>query len=127
MREWEITLCESCDLLFRQRTAYGRQISDWSSDVCSADLRERVDREQYPLSVQHGSSLEFGAQIRFGRTLTTPICCSAHSAARFIAPGGRLADSSGFRAARRLSPGTRSEERRVGNECVRTCRSRWSA
>src|SRR3546814_7326470 len=70
-----------------------------------AAARERVDREQYPLSVQHVSSLEFDAQIRFGRTLTTPICCSAHSAARFIAPGGRLADSSGFRAARRLSPG----------------------
>src|SRR3546814_8459488 len=47
-----------------------------------AAARERVDREQYPLSVQHVSSLEFDAQIRFGRTLTTPICCSAHSAAR---------------------------------------------
>src|SRR3546814_11679480 len=27
---------------------------------------------------------------------------------------------------RNLGPGPRSEERRVGKECVRTCRSRWS-
>src|SRR3546814_3084758 len=24
---------------FRQKTAYGQRISDWSSDVCSSDLR----------------------------------------------------------------------------------------
>src|SRR3546814_9440008 len=24
---------------FKQKTAYGRRISDWSSDVCSSDLR----------------------------------------------------------------------------------------
>src|SRR3546814_3448151 len=58
-----------------------------------AAARERVDREQYPLSVQHGSSLEFGAQIRFGRTLTTPICCSAHSAARLDRKSTRLNSS----------------------------------
>src|SRR3546814_1196688 len=29
-------------------------------------------------------------------------------------------------AERRLQPGLRSEERRVGKECVSTCRSRWS-
>src|SRR3546814_12753493 len=33
--------------------------------------------------------------------------------------GGRLGDAS-------LQPDTRSEERRVGKECVSTCRSRWS-
>src|SRR3546814_6015449 len=28
---------------FKQKTAYEMRISDWSSDVCSSDLRTRVD------------------------------------------------------------------------------------
>src|SRR3546814_3138510 len=36
-----------CDLFFfKQMTAYEMRISDWSSDVCSSDLRERADRTQ---------------------------------------------------------------------------------
>src|SRR3546814_14999284 len=31
-----------------------------------------------------------------------------------------------LQAARSVMAGTRSEERRVGKECVSTCRSRWS-
>src|SRR3546814_10692603 len=30
---------------FKQKTAYDMRISDWSSDVCSSDLRERRARE----------------------------------------------------------------------------------
>src|SRR3546814_12287652 len=29
---------------FKQKTAYEMRISDWSSDVCSSDLREAADR-----------------------------------------------------------------------------------
>src|SRR3546814_1936564 len=34
-------------LFFKQKTAYERRISDWSSDVCSSDLpnQYRVDRD----------------------------------------------------------------------------------
>src|SRR3546814_6678571 len=28
---------------FKQKTAYEMRISDWSSDVCSSDLRDRCD------------------------------------------------------------------------------------
>src|SRR3546814_9413594 len=28
---------------FKQKTAYGMRISDWSSDVCSSDLAERTE------------------------------------------------------------------------------------
>src|SRR3546814_8931756 len=28
---------------FKQKTAYGVRISDWSSDVCSSDLEEQLD------------------------------------------------------------------------------------
>src|SRR3546814_3136458 len=31
---------------FKQKTAYEMRISDWSSDVCSSDLRERQQAEQ---------------------------------------------------------------------------------
>src|SRR3546814_1785436 len=31
---------------FKQKTAYEMRISDWSSDVCSSDLRDRDDRDQ---------------------------------------------------------------------------------
>src|SRR3546814_19412818 len=34
--------------------------------------------------------------------------------------------SEGEAQLRTAKPGVRSEERRVGKECVRTCRSRWS-
>src|SRR3546814_4499902 len=33
-----------CCFLFKQKTAYEMRISDWSSDVCSSDLRRREDR-----------------------------------------------------------------------------------
>ena len=37
-----------------------------------------------------------------------------------------LGISKNFKNAERLKTTTRSEERRVGKECVSTCRSRWS-
>src|SRR3546814_10580948 len=32
------TVCFVCFFFFKQKTAYERRISDWSSDVCSSDL-----------------------------------------------------------------------------------------
>src|SRR3546814_13491551 len=43
---------------------------------------------------------------------------------RFVA--GRMAGLDRERRVVRLAAWTRSEERRVGNECVSTCGSRWS-
>src|SRR3546814_8198563 len=40
--------CVICDLIlfcFKQKTAYEMRISDWSSDVCSSDLRRAADDE----------------------------------------------------------------------------------
>src|SRR3546814_9782799 len=71
---------------FKQKTAYEMRISDWSSDVCSSDLRRKAVRRG-----RWGSrSVETALRI--------PWVCLV----------------------------TRSEERRVGKECVSTCRSRWS-
>src|SRR3546814_12925497 len=84
------------------------RISDWSSDVCSSDLRSTARR-----------------RIREARTADGHV---AGDAARRPARAAVLAvhvdadaDRSGVARARH-----RSEERRVGKECVSTCRSRWS-
>src|SRR3546814_5312042 len=38
--------------LFKQKTAYEMRISDWSSDVCSSDLRRPIPRAPRPQSVR---------------------------------------------------------------------------
>src|SRR3546814_1511680 len=82
---------------FKQKTAYEMRISEWSSDVCSSDLLPRQ-----PVERGH-----------FGEAGGAP--------GRPEVDDQRLAPEGGKRD--RL---VRSEERRVGTECVRTCRSRWS-
>src|SRR3546814_1141757 len=93
---------------FKQKTAYEMRISDWSSDVCSSDLpsgRARADRRQ--------------AAAREG---LHPLHGGRQGEARSPGRGGRL---NARLSAGRVKEG-RSEERRVGKECVSTCRSRWS-
>src|SRR3546814_1090888 len=45
---------------FKQKTAYGMRISDWSSDVCSSDLQNRVPPALY-------SSLTWSVREAAGR------------------------------------------------------------
>src|SRR3546814_6339054 len=89
-------VCVFFFFFFKQKTAYEMRISDWSSDVCSSDLY---------VEIAHGAQL----QTRY-----------AHMSRLAVAPGERVrkGDVIGYVG--------RSEERRVGKECVSTCRSRWS-
>src|SRR3546814_9291532 len=50
---------------FKQKTAYEMRISDWSSDVCSSDLRGEPDRRtEIPLTNFRGIELrDFPAEI----------------------------------------------------------------
>src|SRR3546814_4673827 len=97
---------------FKQKTAYEMRISDWSSDVCSSDL----------------SGAGIGIAGTSGKsTVTGMLGWIMHVAGReptimngavmknFVTPDRPHA-----------SAVVRSEERRVGKECVSTCRSRWS-
>src|SRR3546814_4683552 len=86
---------------FKQKTAYEMRISDWSSDVCSSDLR----------LLGRGGVRHFAALDRQSDPLRPR-------------PGRRPACRAGQRL--RWIYHHRSEERRVGKECVSTCRSRWS-
>src|SRR3546814_6376285 len=96
-----------CFLLFffKQKTAYEMRISDWSSDVCSSDLLAKP-----VLGV---------ASVLTVRVLAQE--CS-ESLAVLVEILGRERRGRAETGAER----GRSEERRVGKECVSTCRSRWS-
>src|SRR3546814_13281544 len=99
------------------------RISDWSSDVCSSDLAAfnnwgqkrrrpfeavaaalRLSGSDWTPNVGDDKSGEFSWRMGF----------TGHTPYDWPAPNG-YPDTA-----------VRSEERRVGQECVRTCRSRWS-
>src|SRR3546814_14386304 len=93
---------------FKQKTAYEMRISDWSSDVCSSDLTGKRCLDGKGDLLLHVDRSE-------GR----------HEAVDLDLAVGDIRD----RVDRQQGdlPGSeRSEERRVGKECVSTCRSRWS-
>src|SRR3546814_1472920 len=86
---------------FKQKTAYEMRISDWSSDVCSSDLRIVVG----------GRDPAVMGDVLVEPDLHGPVLGEGVHLPRLGLP--------------RFHP-ARSEERRVGKECVSTCRSRWS-
>src|SRR3546814_4626381 len=52
-------MCVACCMFFfffKQKTAYEMRISDWSSDVCSSDLRIVIEREEKFLLEKFGDS-----------------------------------------------------------------------
>src|SRR3546814_15613770 len=104
---------------FKQKTAYEMRISDWSSDVCSSDLgrpqqntrhrdprRRQSDRPGHPqFSAKRVEQRT--ARIQTGIAGSHGICQDPPHPLEVRDP-------------------LRSEERRVGKECVSKCRSRWS-
>src|SRR3546814_15361186 len=95
------------------------RISDWSSDVCSSDLLAgKVGVVAGYGDVGKGSAESLrSAGVRVIVTEIDPIC--ALQAAMEGYEVKKMRD-----AVREAD--IRSEERRVGKECVSTCRSRWS-
>src|SRR3546814_12320834 len=114
------------------------RISDWSSDVCSSDL----------LPLQPGLALIFDRFLRLlDRDVAVPVLIPRHAideavhvrrriqigyienVSGRVAPRDRLfveCDAKPAQAIAVMGPHEqRSEERRVGKECVSTCRSRW--
>src|SRR3546814_16319546 len=98
------------------------RISDWSSDVCSSDLALLVGG----LMLAVAGALWARRRLPDGFRLATPAAVGLLTLAAFLLP----VEMSERPAAAESEVGEglwrRSEERRVGNECVRTCRSRWS-
>src|SRR3546814_20885149 len=109
------------------------RISDWSSDVCSSDLAKEIKFiERFKARASHAAQVqsrvkkldkiekiepprrrqsvqfEFRSPPRSGEDVARMWRCSAMCTRAMAA-----------------SRSLRSEERRVGKECVSTCRSRW--
>src|SRR3546814_4408996 len=103
---------------FKQKTAYDMRISDWSSDVCSSDLFEYLG-EVLNLSRAAGCD-----QRHVAHHAHRPQLLDVVAAAHPVAVHAVEHDLPGAQALGLDHP--RSEERRVGKECVSTCRSRWS-
>src|SRR3546814_20427254 len=118
------------------------RISDWSSDVCSSDLHLNLaegfeDAESViPMFGLPGcwsvNGAELYARLHIPEHIRSITIYSQHGTAAasgiakaepHLAAGGRGIE------VRLPPPGgdwNRSEDRRVGKECVRSCRSRWS-
>src|SRR3546814_20785259 len=104
------------------------RISDWSSDVCSSDLL--FGREQrlfeHDDGVARGHRNMVDARARGQAMILERLFGDDQRGRRAVAD--LRARCRGDRAAflEQLDPGERSEESRVGKECVSTGRSRWS-
>src|SRR3546814_3548612 len=111
---------------FKQKTAYEMRISDWSSDVCSSDLKiAAVD--------QHGTTEilldhrpqdeadEDRRELEAQQTQDIADQPEQQDDADIEGAGANAVDADADQA----NDG-RSEERRGGKESVSTCRSRWA-
>src|SRR3546814_19958053 len=94
------------------------RISDWSSDVCSSDLAPPRQCSIYAQNV-------IEAWIK-GRTALRQAQGERNLGPHWLRGSAQPAASEYRRAVALENPRGRSEERRVGKECVSTCRSRWS-
>src|SRR3546814_6476062 len=92
-----------CVFFFKQKTAYEMRISDWSSDVCSSDLLP-------------DELAQAAAEMQVGQ-IAGPIGVPGGVSIIYVMDKRKVLTA---------DPRDRSEERRVGKECVSTCRSRWS-
>src|SRR3546814_19492570 len=104
------TVYRECTIFFfKKKTAYEMRISDWSSDVCSSDLLlQKADERRLVLRWRHGrGGLRLHEDRRqYDRHVGNDV------ELRFLPVRNEVRE--------------RSEERRVGKECVSKCGSRWS-
>src|SRR3546814_11521830 len=112
------------------------RISDWSSDVCSSDLhplssaimRKVVSRRALYVSVllhdiakgRGGDHSVLGADVARHLCPRLGLTPAETETVAWLVESHLLLSSTAFRR------DLRSEERRVGQQCVSTCRSRWT-
>src|SRR3546814_17260321 len=108
----------NCVFVFKQKTAYEMLISDWSSDVCSSELTASQRNEDIKSRMSQRIMYP-GRAFRRMSVLRTTIAVIAMTVSFSACNNKQEILKTKYIA-------ERSEERRVGKECVSTCRSRWS-
>src|SRR3546814_15878992 len=94
------------------------RISDWSSDVCSSDLLSAAGEHiALPLLESILASLQLLAALRLHLLEVIFLSVEEDDAVGVLLKIAAFLEIGHHR---------RSDERRVGKECVSTCRSRWS-
>src|SRR3546814_17731801 len=104
------------------------RISDWSSDVCSSDLgqgRNQGTGPHWHIEIDGPTgNRQAGAGSAAGKMNV--------QSSQVQGPSGSVNTGVSNQSQRTMTAGPaierkqqRSEERRVGKECVSTCRSRW--
>src|SRR3546814_17225482 len=93
------------------------RISDWSSDVCSSDLRKLC-------TLCSGRYIDIGEEHLVLNTFDMGLALDGDDKQSAITMAVAIVAEMANASTRKGV--TRSEERRVGKECVSTCRSRWT-
>src|SRR3546814_14676928 len=100
------------------------RISDWSSDVCSSDLSTNIPVTLTAFLASNQPAVrvrtEVTGELRFERAL------QRYKFEDLKLSGEATGDPLQGKTVTFAAHGQSSEERRVGKECVSTCRSRWS-
>src|SRR3546814_5691294 len=129
-----IVVCFTLDFYFyfcfffcKQKTAYEMRISDWSSDVCSSDLffqdfigfmaenRQLAETLVFEFDQASIAAEDYMTRMNLQRLRGFGYRFSMDQVTDMDLDLQELA-----------AQGFRSEARRVGKECVSTCRSGWS-
>src|SRR3546814_13287668 len=99
------------------------RISDGSSDVCSSDLKLPVAAVErihvFALARDHADRIAATNDFAVGAQIGL-------DAEQALGVGRMRAEAGHDLVEDQQRAGLRSEERRVGKECVSTCRYRWS-
>src|SRR3546814_7093794 len=123
----------------KEKTSYERRSGGWSADVCASDLvaagghLHRAEDRQVDGSAADHRERVVAAEITRARACGHGLHAGVDQVGVEFGLGRERADAE--QAVLGLQPhvdtvgnvvGDRSEERRVGKECVSTCRSRWA-
>src|SRR3546814_13104666 len=109
------------------------RISDWSSDVCSSDLKPSVAKAvTLEVSPQQAQKLALASQLGTLALMLRNLGDAEPEMVKTVTTRdlsvGEANNPPKVAAAPKKAPvkNIRSEERRVGKECVSTCSSGWS-
>src|SRR3546814_20896765 len=110
------------------------RISDWSSDVCSSDLLDVLGNDKKWRRVFSGWLFEERPERNVVQHEIYDVWVKSckmswpDNGPDTVQPrkSGSVANASNAEKSPEANDGERSEERREGKECVRTCRSRGS-